>query len=235
MDIQTDRKGLSNSTLKLIAITTMFLDHIGAVLLEPYIMRYYYPQWLFYVDFILRLIGRIAFPIFIFLLLEGVEHTRNRKKYGIQLAVFAWIAEIPFNLAVHGTWFYFGYQNVMFTLFLGYIAILIYEYGSKKEFHFLLKWFGIIVCILIAHIGKTDYGSFGVIAIFLLYRIKKEKKSLCKFGSLLFIWEISAPLAFAFIANYNGTRGLKMKYIFYWFYPVHLLLFGFIRVYYLHC
>lgn len=245
---QTYKKGWSNSTLKIIAISTMFLDHIGAVLLEPYIVSYSFPEWLFYIDTLLRLIGRVAFPIFIFLLLEGVEHTSNRRKYGIQLGIFALIAEIPFNLAINGTWLYIGYQNVMFTLLLGYLAISIYEKDSKKEENFILeqgkatinlisliKWLGIGLCIVIAHIGKTDYGAFGVIAIFLLYRIKKEKKSLCKFGSILFLWEITAPIAFIFISKYNGKRGLKIKYIFYWFYPVHLLLLGLVRTYLLHC
>lgn len=230
------KAGWSNSTLKLIAIGTMFLDHIGAVLLEPYMIEYEFDNWLFYLDIVLRFIGRIAFPIFIFLLLEGYEHTSNRKRYGIQLLIFAFLSEIPFNLALNGTIFYFGYQNVMFTLLLGYCAICFYESNGQKGIDtWLKKYAGILVCILLGYIGKTDYGAFGVIAIVLLYKIKKEKKGVLKVGAILFLWEITAPIAFLFLSKYNGKRGLRVKYFFYWFYPIHLFLLSLIRIYFLKC
>ena len=118
----------SGSTLKIIAVITMLIDHIGAILLEPYIMSQpTIPPALLGVDMILRFIGRVAFPIFIFLLIEGFVHTHDRKKYGIHLFIFALLSEIPFNMALNGTWRAPFYQNVIFTLLLGYFAIWIYE------------------------------------------------------------------------------------------------------------
>ena len=240
--------GWSNSTLKIIAVVTMFLDHIGAILLEPYIIKYPTSEWIFVIDSILRFIGRIAFPIFIFLLLEGFEHTRSRKKYGLQLFIFALISEIPFDLALSGQWSSFEYQNVLFTLLLGYLSIWCYEFYSKKQTFaeniqnknvairiFCKKWIGIGSCILLGFLGQTDYGAFGVCAIFLLYKIKKEKRSLIFWGTILFLWEVTAPIAFVLTGQYNGRRGMQLKYIFYWFYPLHLLFLGCIRIFLLNC
>ena len=222
----------SGSTLKIIAVITMLIDHIGAILLEPYIMSQpTIPPALLGVDMILRFIGRVAFPIFIFLLIEGFVHTHDRKKYGIHLFIFALLSEIPFNVALNGTWRAPFYQNVIFTLLLGYFAIWIYERYS-------MNWktvVGVILCIVLGAVLKTDYGAFGVLAIFLLYYTKKRNKHFYLVGVLLFIWEITAPLAFLIIRQYNGKRGLKLKYFFYFFYPVHLLILGLIRVFVLKC
>lgn len=122
---------LSGSTLKLIAIILMLIDHTGLMIL------YNYPATtatLFSfggVDYswyrIFRDIGRAAFPIFCFLLVEGFLHTHNRKKYGLNLFLFACISEIPWNFMFTNTWRY-EKQNVFFTLFLGYLAFCALEY-----------------------------------------------------------------------------------------------------------
>lgn len=223
--------GWSGSTLKLIAITTMLLDHIGAILLESNSPQMQTKE-IQTLDFILRLIGRVAFPLFIFLLLEGFEHTHNRKKYALQLLVFGLLSEIPFDFALKGTWYDPSYQNVMFTLFLGYCAIWLYENFGETDKRILL---GVFACIVLAHMLKTDYGAFGVLAIFLLYYTKKKKKYFYMTGVLLFFWEITAPIAFLLIRQYNGKRGLSLKYIFYFFYPVHILILGLIRMFVLKC
>ena len=100
--------GLSGSTLKLIAIVTMFIDHLGVVAFETQISNYMVPYY------IMRLIGRLAFPIFCFLLVEGFFHTRDVKKYALRLLVFAFISEIPFDLAFNRQLFYWRHQNVFF-------------------------------------------------------------------------------------------------------------------------
>lgn len=236
------KTGFSGSTLKLIAIITMFIDHIGAILLEPYLMAHWneassipHFELIFQIDRVLRLIGRVAFPIFIFLILEGFSHTHNRKKYGLNLFLFALLSEIPFDLAFNGSFFDATYQNVMFTLLFGYLSIWIYE-SNFKLFHIpFLKILGIVFFIWLANIMKTDYGAFGVFAIILLYYMKKQRKYFYPIGVFLFLWEVTAPLAFLIIHKYNGTRGLKLKYFFYLFYPVHILLLGCIRIFILRC
>ncbi|MCM1104139.1 MAG: conjugal transfer protein TraX [Clostridium sp.] len=138
------KKGITGSTIKLIAIIAMLIDHIAAVILERMLMRAGYllattntnllSEWiaehrlLYFSYMIMRLIGRFGFPIFCFLLVEGFLHTHNRKKYALRLCLFALVSEIPFDFAFRGEWFYTGYQNVFFTLFLGLLAMCAFSW-----------------------------------------------------------------------------------------------------------
>ena len=126
--------GISGSVLKWFAVITMVIDHFGASVLETYVMNVwgrsplgnlFSDHWneLLRVDRILRYIGRPAFPIFCFLLVEGFLHTRDVKKYAMRLGIFALISEIPFDLAVRGKFFDWQYQNVYVTLLLGLLTI----------------------------------------------------------------------------------------------------------------
>ena len=121
---------LSGSGLKLIAIITMLIDHTAAVLLSiypPAMTPLFYIGGRGYSAYrICRDIGRIAFPIFCFLLIEGFLHTRNRWRYGRNLFLFALISEIPWNFMFADTWTY-AKQNVFFTLFLGYLGFCVIE------------------------------------------------------------------------------------------------------------
>lgn len=143
--VKTKEAGIPGSTLKIIAIVAMFIDHFGAMVLEMY-MKNAVPNFMdeleadawyaahptyeavVLIDALLRLIGRFGFPIFCFLLVEGFEHTRSVKKYALNMALFALISEIPFDLALENTWLEFGYQNVYFTLLIGLLTLA----GMKK-------------------------------------------------------------------------------------------------------
>lgn len=141
------RKGFSGSTIKLIAIIAMFIDHTAATILERMMMRAGYmlaainagamADWiaghksLFIPYLVMRMIGRFGFPIFCFLLVEGFVHTHNRRKYALRLFLFALISEIPFDFAFHGEWFFSGYQNVFFTLFLGMLAMCAFSFFAE--------------------------------------------------------------------------------------------------------
>lgn len=223
----------SGSTLKIIAIVTMLLDHIGASTLETYMDSYPegFKEWR-QCYLILRMIGRVAFPIFIFLLIEGFHHTSNRWKYAKNLLIFGFLSEIPFDLAFFGTVFYWGYQNVMFTLLLGFIAIWVDDKVKGENLWYIKSGLCFLICGVIAKFGHTDYGFFGVLAIYTLYQVRKYKGAFNITGILLFAWEITAPIAFLFTSLYNGKRGLSLKYFFYLFYPVHLLLLGLVRLYF---
>jgi TraX protein. len=126
------RGGISGSTLKLVAIFTMLIDHIAASILENLLRcggpsSYANGGLLYTVYSIMRSIGRLAFPIFCFLLVEGFLHTRNKSKYAIRLGIFALISEIPFDLAFEGKMFSWGHQNVFFTLLIGLIVMAGFE------------------------------------------------------------------------------------------------------------
>ncbi len=228
------RAGLSGSALKWIAIVSMALDHVGACILEVYLMNtqgvaplaeYFTGQWntLRSIDRVLRYIGRPAFPIFCFLLVEGYVHTRDVKKYALRLGVFALISDIPFDLALRGTPLYPGYQNVFFTLFIGLLVIWCLDAHQEKP------WIGAVAmavgALLAEYVLNTDYGAFGVLLIAVLYLTRERRALQCVVGAILSAWETTAPLAFVLIWFYNGERGRQPKWFFYWFYPVHLLLY----------
>lgn len=209
--------GLDSFTLKIIALLTMIIDHVGAFL---------FPQY-----WELRIIGRISFPIFAFLVVEGFYHTKDLQKYMKRLAVFAVISEIPFDLVSTGRIFDIGRQNVFFTLFLGVLLMYFYESQYSKA----AKAGCVILILLAGDIFRTDYGAWGVLMIFCFYLFRDSIWG--KIASMVFInvfafgfLQSFAVLALIPICLYNGERGLDIKYFFYAIYPIHLLLLFLIRI-----
>lgn len=226
---------ITATTLKWIAIITMMIDHAGAVLFNDYSNH---PEYI-----ILRIIGRIAFPIFAYLIVQGYLHTKNIKKYALRLFAFALISEVPFDLAFKNTIFDFDYQNVFFTLFIGLIALWAFDTFRKKNA--FLAMISVYALGMLAYMLKTDYDIFGVILIFLIYSAGKSKKVVYFWiaavnlimavifmiggGSYL---QIFALLSIPFIAMYNGEKGSNskiMQYVFYIIYPGHILLLYFLK------
>lgn len=227
--MELKKPGISGSTLKLLAIVTMLIDHFGAVVVaraahEPgfdhaFWSSLYWPM---------RSIGRIAFPIFCFLLVEGFIHTSNVKKYLGRMILFALISEIPFDLALTGNFVDFYFQNVFWELAMGIIAMKYLDYVEKKKFKYMVQValrLGIIAFFAFAaELLQLDYGMYGIISIVALYVFRQKKWSQLLVGAISFCWEQVAPLAFLPIAFYNGKRGRSIKYFFYAFYPAHLLI-----------
>lgn len=238
----TKTSGLTGSTLKLIAIVTMFIDHIGAVLLENGLLPQIsgavlagnsfnflptdYHFW-YNFDLVLRFIGRLSFPLFCFLLVEGVLHTKNIKKYALRLGIFALISEVPFDLAVYNNIFDLNSQNVFFTLFIGLVVLWAMRYFEESLPPHLtpLRYLVAITGMMFAEFLQTDYSAFGILLIVLLYEFRNNRKWQCIAGAILTLFQsYTAPLSFIFIYFYNGERGKHLpKYVFYAFYPVHLL------------
>lgn len=227
-------KVMNGNTLKMIALITMLIDHVGAAILEEGVIKgynagtlpisYETALWWWNVDRILRLIGRVSFPIYCFLLVEGFVHTRSVKKYAVRLGIFALIAEVPFDLAFYHSFWYVEHQNVFFTLLLGLAAMEAIRYFEARLGQ---RWQGLVIAFLCCVMGdllNTDYGAFGVFFIIVLYMFRNCGWLRTILGCVLIAWETTAPLAFVPIGMYNGERGkLRMKYIFYWIYPVHLV------------
>lgn len=154
------KKGISGSTVKIIAVVTMLIDHVAAALFTRILISrgFYYAagneqrliEWmkanglLFIVTQLMRLIGRLGFPIFCFLLVEGFQKTRNVKKYAFRLGLFALISEIPFNLAFTGRVWASGYQNVYFTLLIGLLALWAFNTIAKIN---PAKWLQVLLSI----------------------------------------------------------------------------------------
>lgn len=221
------KTSLTGSDLKWIAIITMVIDHMGAVILEPAISNGVVASQLSSLNMILRLIGRLSFPIFAFLLVEGYIHTRNVKKYILQMGLFALISEIPFDLANQGVLFNPSYQNIFFTLFIGLLTITLFNRFQEKSY---LRWLLLIGGMLAASILKTDYSAIGILIIFVFYYFRKNKTLRNIVVSPLLFLQLTAVFTLLPIQSYNGKRGKQNKLFFYLFYPVHLILFYFIRI-----
>ena len=227
-------KILSGSALKLIAAAAMLIDHF-AYTLAPEIQWMYAPLFtvaskqitLFY---LMRRIGRIAFPIFCFLISEGFSHTRNQKRYAYNLLLFALISEIPFNLMTSGRFWNIKAQNVFFTLFLGVLMMYILENMKSKP----CKAFALVSVAAVASVLKADYGIWGALLILMLYVFKEKPIAQVILAFPLLSGVFAAWAAFIPINMYNGKRGFIssgiMKYFFYFFYPVHIIVLVLIKV-----
>lgn len=210
---------LSDSALKIIAVLSMVADHCAYYLLDG-------DTWVYEV---MRCFGRIAFPVFAFLVAEGFAHTRNRMRYFLSLLLFAAISEVPWYLLNGAD----GTHNVMFTLALGVAALAAFERFQK---HGALAIAAILLVALSVEISGLDYGWHGIVEIlvFHLFRSKKYCQS-TRLLQLAFAFPfmshygiIGALLACFIIFLYNGTRGIihgkVAKYGFYAIYPVHLII-----------
>lgn len=217
------KKGLSQEMLKCIACVTMLVDHIGAVFVPGYA---------------LRLLGRVSFPIFCFLLVEGARHTRDPKRYALRLGIGALLSEIPYDLLFRGgiDW---HHQNVMVTLLIG-LGVILWA-GRMKRFPIL----PLILGGLVAEAVGSDYGSFGVALIFLFWLTAdcRGKNWIWLVGmAVIFrlmgsqgvtILGLTVPiqlfgtLAMVPIALYSGRKTTVSRWVqwgFYLFYPVHLII-----------
>ena len=218
------KRPLSQEGLKFLACAIMLLDHIGATLIP----------W-----GTLRIIGRLAFPIFCFLLAEGAHYTRNPRNYLLRLGIEAILSELPFDLALFGSWSW-QHQSVMITLLLGAMALL----AMKRMTQPLLKILVLLLFAFLADFMNTDYGGAGVLMI-ALFGLTRERKCgwlvqllgmylICRWiipgGVVWFIdryvfIEIFAILALIPIWLYSGkksTSSRAVQWAFYLFYPVHL-------------
>lgn len=236
------KKGISQEAMKIIACLAMLIDHIGYEIIYPIYARMVSgqaTQTLYHVYLLCRCIGRIAFPIFAFLLVEGIHRTRDRKKYAMRLTAGALLAEIPYNLMVAGT-IDCGKQSVMATLLLGFMMVLAMEECRTPVTRALVC----VPFLLMAEVFRTDYGWAGValVAVFELSR-EMDEVNLIRTGAMVILFHnmsshifwiggISVPmqvlgaLSMLFIAGYDGrkvTENKAVQWAFYLFYPAHML------------
>ena len=208
--------GLSGSALKVIALVSMLTDHSAYYLLEHETTLYE----------AMRSFGRIAFPVFAFLIAEGFSHTWNRLRYFLTLLGFAVASEVPW-LLLNGA---DGTHNVMFTLALGVGALAIFEkYHQRKFVCFCM----IALIAIFATCLGTDYEWRGISLIVICYMMREHRPLLLLFMLPLMIYYgiVGAIMAAIVLSLYDGTRGFiqgsTAKYGFYAFYPVHLFLLGY--------
>lgn len=210
----------------------MLIDHIGVI---------FFPE-----ELLFRTIGRLAFPLFGWMISIGYLHTHNVINYLKRLFIFALALQIPYT-----AYFRCLDLNIFFTLFLGLLSIYIFDKEENKQK-------GCLFVLLLAIVGQfinTDYGIYGILTIFFFYIFQNSFQKLWVSQTILnclyvmgyfllftfsgvrtplmvFLQPVSV-LAVVFIMFYNGQRGIKAKYLFYIFYPVHLIVLYGIQKYWL--
>lgn len=244
-------KFLTSHDLRLVACATMLADHLAASLIDwrvrmaPPLAAQLAP-W----SYALHCVGRAAFPLFAFLLVEGFWHTHDRRRYLGRILVLAFVSEFPFDLALvlwkhdmaAGVWWRWDHQNVLFTLALGLLAMWAIESLRNREgagFSLVtvaLSVGAVLACCAAAWLLRSDYSWYGVLAIVAGYVASRlERPWLTALAIavtlLLYSWtEAFGLLACVPCAFYNGRPGVRRgRYGRYLFYPVHLLVLGLLR------
>ena len=226
---------INGGQLKMLALISMLIDHAGAVIVQRFMgmAEFNYEFWYKLYE-PMRIMGRVAFPIYCYLLVQGFIHTRHKGKYFFRMCIFALISEVPFNLAITGKFFHSGYQNVFCEMALGISMLFFLERVKKKTLPSFLKGIltSVIVCLAmyLGEILNFDYGYYGIFSIFILYFFRGNKRTQLVSGALSFLWEWPAVFAFLPLSLYNGKRGRQMKYAFYVIYPLHLIIYYYIAI-----
>lgn len=214
---------MSSALLKIIAVVTMVVDHVGYM---------FFPQYS-----VFRYIGRLSMPIFCFLLAEGFTHTRSVKKYALRLALFAVISEVPYDYFLSQRFVYWSSQNIMFTLLLSLGALYCVQKAQQRQYIWALS---VPVAMVLAQVLNFSYGFYGVlitVGYYLLrdrgYAVKLLAAVMLILSTLLYDYyhfrSFDATQTYAVFATipiflYSGKKGFRLpKYFAYAFYPAHLL------------
>jgi len=209
----------------------MIIDHVAVMFLSEGSGLYT----------ICRCLGRLSFPIFVFCLVEGFKHTSNRKWMLIRLLIFGVISEVPYDLVRFKESVNLSGQNVFITLSIGYFLMMILEYIKYRSninnntLKTILILLTVILGTALSIFLKVDYSGVGVISIAIMYLYGADilmgsmgvnMVLICQSANEIFT-VFTTPL----LLMYNGKRGRNLKYFFYIFYPLHLLILWLVKVY----
>jgi len=236
---------ITGNVLHILGMVLMLADHLWGTVVPG-------NDWM-------TVIGRVSFPIFAFMIVEGFFHTGSLKKYVTRLLIFAVVSEIPFNLAIGGRVFYPTHQNVLWTFLIAIGLMWLNErVREKKPAQRVLVFVGtLLLGYILGLVTMVDYMHAGVLTVLVFYFFR-ERTWFCRAAQLVLLWYINAEIlgglvypvelfgsafeisqqGFAVFALvpiwlYNGERGKKSKalqYAFYAFYPAHLLILGLIAL-----
>ena len=224
----------SGAQLKYIAFLSMLIDHVNKALIYPLLTE---NGFLRYVSDVFDILGRVAFPIFMFFLVEGFFKTGNRFKYLLNLIAFGIVSEIPFDLFQSAVLFQPNSNNVMFTLALALVMIWVIDELKVPKSYIIspVLWFPVSIIIvittcLLSMIWGLDYEYHGILIAYFFYIFRNNQILSIIGGYLSIIKTPWALLGFGLTLTYNGERGKQNKILNYLFYPVHLLILGLLRL-----
>ncbi len=212
----------------------MTIDHIGVVFGTPFYN-------------LLRAVGRLSFPIFAFLLTEGYVHTKSFSKYFLRLLVLALISEVIYDYVFFGSFIYRGANNIFFTLALGLLTLFLLDkskglikryFKDKVDLFIILPITYLLIIVIMGLMGEFlnfSYGMLGILVISFFYLFKDNFPLVVISVSLstLILGEgMQYFLLFSLILIYfyNKKLGKKCKLFFYLYYPLHILVLGFIKM-----
>lgn len=223
----------NGAQLKYIAFISMLIDHANNALITPLLDG---QGFLLHLSNLFSILGRIAFPIFVFFIVEGFFKTRSRKKYLLTLLIFGIISEVPFDMFTSKTFFDPYWNNMMFTLALCLIMIWLVDI-LKGRIKNRLLWYivSILVVAIFAFMAmqlSLDYDYHAIVVAYLFYIFYDKPILGAGLGYLSIIKELYSFLGFAMTLTYNGERGRQYKWFNYLFYPVHILILGLLRFYF---
>lgn len=205
---------MSGAALKLLALLTMTIDHVGYL---------FFPDQLW-----LRLVGRLAFPIFAFSAAQGARYTHNRRRYLLRLLAWALVAEIPFDLFGAGVLFSLHTANVLWTLAAGVACCWLLE---TRQLPAYARYLVVLLLMVVSTVFMTDYMFPGVLAVIFFYHYIGKGKLVqggaiaCTVLSFCFgLVQLPCLLSLIPLHYYNGKPGPRLKYLFYLYYPAHMLL-----------
>lgn len=229
---------ISADAYKMLACIIMLIDHAAFGLLHLYLNNHafdilpddYTKLNKLYVS--LNSVGRTAFPIFAFFIVEGFFHTKNVTKYIIRLFLFGIISEVPFDLGLYQSVWYPDHQNVMFSLCLGLVTIWAVDYIIHKimGLETILKVILVLAItassMQLAQILHFDYRWHTAPLMLFIYLFHELREAALLSGAAIMSYEKFAPIAFAILYFYDETvkPSRRLKYVFYLFYPAHLLI-----------
>lgn len=235
---------ITSFSLHIMAMIFMLCDHLWGTIVQG-------NDWL-------TCIGRLTFPIYAFMIVEGYFHTKNLKKYVGRLLIFAILSEIPFNLAMGSRLFYPIHQNVLWSFLISIGLIHWNEKVKEKKLwkRILVGFASILIGSIVGIITFVDYYHAGILMVLVFYFFR-HKKWWCYLGQFICMWYINCDMlgglqyemnilgqtyfisrqGFALLALipiwlYNGKQGYHSKtlqFIYYAFYPVHLLILGILK------
>lgn len=238
---------VTSAALHIMAMAFMLCDHLWGTVIPG-------NDWL-------TCIGRLAFPIFAFMIVEGYFHTKNLKKYLLRLFLFAVISEIPFNLVVGSEVIYPIHQNVLWTFLFSLLLIFWNEKAKASGSLFkeiVVALSSLLSACMIGIFTFVDYSHYGILTVLVFYFLR-GRKWWCYAGQLLCLWYINFQMmggneyelslfgkdlflprqGFALPALipiwlYRGKQGHHSKpfqYFCYAFYPLHLLILGLLKMF----
>ena len=224
----------NSAHIKHIALVTMLIDHIGVVLLPDVPL--------------LRMIGRLSFILFTFLLAEGARHTRSRLKYGLRLFALALISQVPYSMAKYGETLVFDDLNVFFLLASSVAMIQVMDLVKGQRFEYIYKVLIVAAFSIAGYNLNIEYDFYGYALVACFYQWHGDKGSILVAVTavtiallplfLIFVDGMKIPravfyslheaiglISLVFILNYNGEKGRQIhKAFYYFFYPAHLIL-----------